>query len=522
MNAKWSNQTKAPEGKGELGLAANLLQRKCACGQHTIGGAECQACGQKPLQRQATSATEGAPTSSIIEDVLSSPGQSLNSATRASMESHFNRDFSHVRVHTDMRAAESARSVNALAYTVGSDIVFGANQYSPESAAGRRLLAHELTHTVQQQGGGVHLKGSVSEPRDGFERHADDVAQRVSEGQVVAPLLNASGAAPAASLGNDLLLQRQAVPAPATSGAAPAAATALPAADVLTTRIATCIGIWETNRGQNAPAPKESSLDTVAGVHASMATIEQATMPYAITALKNHQSLRDAAVPPLTVKELNDAEARVIAVTTLLSAVSTAAAGGQTPDAFIKANTAAIQATGLSDADVTTMFSAVTLKSTLDTARTNMDTAEATAKQAAADAKKSPKEQAAAGKAARSQALTTAIAGISTADRLGLGEGSLKAYINKPTNWGENRAGWQRKAVAAMPNNVGSRIETVAVSNSGTALAIPVVRSRVDAELAKTPVPSLEDIVKTVAQKNNPNEANYGANVWATYQRVFP
>jgi hypothetical protein len=97
----------------------------------------------------------------------------------------------------------------------------------------------------------------------------------------------------------------------------------------------------------------------------------------------------------------------------------------------------------------------------------------------------------------------------------------LKAYTNKPANWGENRAGWQRKAVAAMPNDIGGRIEAVAVSDKGTALAIPTIKTRVNAELAKKPVPTLGNIVKTVAQQNNPGEAGYGDHVWETYQRLY-
>jgi hypothetical protein len=73
-----------------------------------------------------------------------------------------------------------------------------------------------------------------------------------------------------------------------------------------------------------------------------------------------------------------------------------------------------------------------------------------------------------------------------------------------------------------MPDQVGARIEAVAVSDGGQALAIPAIRSRVDAELAKAPTPSTEDIVKVVAQKNNPNEADYGLHVWQTYQRLYP
>lgn len=87
---------------------------------------------------------------SIVGQVLRAPGQPLDSQTRSLMESRLGHDFSGVRVHTNDRAAESARAVNAAAYTVGRDMVFGASQYAPSTDAGRRLLAHELTHVVQQ------------------------------------------------------------------------------------------------------------------------------------------------------------------------------------------------------------------------------------------------------------------------------------------------------------------------------------------------------------------------------------
>jgi hypothetical protein len=293
-----------------------------------------------------------------------------------------------------------------------------------------------------------------------------------------------------------LSVQRQTAPAPT-----PAVTPALPSADELTARIARCIGIWETNRGKDDPAPTESSLDTVAGLHASMATIEQATMPYAISALKSYPSLRAKATPPLTLTELNTAEARCTAVVTLLSAVATASAAGTTPDDYIKANSAAITATGLSNDDVKTMFSAVTLKSTIDAAHTRVE-AEST-------------------EAAKKTKLDAETAAVPEADRLGLGAGSLKSYIRKPANWGENRAAWQRKAVEAMPDNVGTRIGQVALADSGTALATPVIKGRVDVQLAKNPVPGEEDIVKTVAQQNNPNETDYGKHVWETYDRLY-
>jgi Domain of unknown function (DUF4157) len=93
---------------------------------------------------------EGDSASPIVYHVLHSSGESLDPGTRTFMESRFGHDFSQVRVHRDAKAAESARAVNALAYTVGEDVVFGTGQYAPGSSTGQRLLAHELTHVVQQ------------------------------------------------------------------------------------------------------------------------------------------------------------------------------------------------------------------------------------------------------------------------------------------------------------------------------------------------------------------------------------
>jgi hypothetical protein len=89
-----------------------------------------------------------------VKDVVNSPGQALDNESRCLMEPRFGHDFSKVRVHTGDRAAESARALGALAYTLGPNIVFGAGRYEPSSSQGRQLLAHELTHVVQQSGGG--------------------------------------------------------------------------------------------------------------------------------------------------------------------------------------------------------------------------------------------------------------------------------------------------------------------------------------------------------------------------------
>jgi len=90
--------------------------------------------------------------SSRVRSVLQSPGHALPEATREFMEPRFGHDFSQVRVHTGMQAAVSASSLRARAYTVGKNLVFGAGQYAPGTSAGRNLLAHELTHVVQQSG----------------------------------------------------------------------------------------------------------------------------------------------------------------------------------------------------------------------------------------------------------------------------------------------------------------------------------------------------------------------------------
>ncbi len=87
----------------------------------------------------------------IVHEVLRSPGEPLDPATRAFFEPIFGHDFSKVRVHTDVKATESARAVNAKAYTVGRDVVFGARRYVPGTTGGKKLIAHELAHVVHQQ-----------------------------------------------------------------------------------------------------------------------------------------------------------------------------------------------------------------------------------------------------------------------------------------------------------------------------------------------------------------------------------
>lgn len=133
-----------------------MTQPACHCGG---GCPKCQTGGQgrerlhlqtKRVGQGGAGQTEAPP---IVDKALASPSRPLDPETRAAMEPRFGRDFSGVRVHSNDEAAEGARAVQARAYTVGRDIVFGSGEYAPATTEGRRLLAHELAHVVQQGAG---------------------------------------------------------------------------------------------------------------------------------------------------------------------------------------------------------------------------------------------------------------------------------------------------------------------------------------------------------------------------------
>ena len=200
-----------------------LLQRKCACDNHAIS-AECQECSTKRqfglltklrisesgdvyeqeadriadrvLATPSQSVVSGAPicvqrfaeqSNGQMEESLGSfgIGRPLEPVLRQDMEQRFGHDFSQVRVHTDANAAASARSVNALAYTVGHDIVFGAEQFAPATHWGRRLLAHELAHTIQQGSKPLVAAGGPmkSQSEDLGERKAGQLARHRCNGR---------------------------------------------------------------------------------------------------------------------------------------------------------------------------------------------------------------------------------------------------------------------------------------------------------------------------------------------------
>jgi hypothetical protein len=102
-----------------------------------------------PLGGSATAANSSHVAPPIVHQTLQAPGQPLDRGARSFMESRFGADFGGVRVHTDPQAAASAKAVNAAAYTVGQNVVFGAGRFAPGTQEGQRLLAHELAHTIQ-------------------------------------------------------------------------------------------------------------------------------------------------------------------------------------------------------------------------------------------------------------------------------------------------------------------------------------------------------------------------------------
>lgn len=180
-------------------VRSGALQRKCACGGTPPGpSGECEECRKKKLQRKTRSSELGTRNDSVIppivHEVLHSSGQPLDAATRAFMEPRFGHDFSQVRVHTDSKAAESARAVNALAYTVGRDVVFGEGQYVPVTPIGKRLIAHELTHTIQQGKAGSRVS-EIGQPGDSSEQEASQATEKIMAGTAGAPgiLVNDNG-----------------------------------------------------------------------------------------------------------------------------------------------------------------------------------------------------------------------------------------------------------------------------------------------------------------------------------------
>jgi hypothetical protein len=217
-----------PDALGPAGLMH--LQR--TAGNSGVGALMAQ---RSAAQEEQDAAAGASASASPVHDVVSGGGRPLDPGLRSSMEASLGHDFGSVRVHDDSSAASSAKSVQAHAYTVGEHVVFGEGRYQPDSTDGRRTLAHELTHVVQQRQGpvdGTPQPGGiqVSHPDDPFEREAESVADRVMSTPAPESEPTSTAAEPAvaaAPVSTDAPVQRQAAeeeeePAEAQAAAEPA------------------------------------------------------------------------------------------------------------------------------------------------------------------------------------------------------------------------------------------------------------------------------------------------------------
>ena len=142
-------------GQGEFNARDLGIQRMCAGCEEEMHRQPMEE--EEGLQAKGFSGQSPRATPNVITQInaMRGGGNPLSNSTRQFFEPRFGQDFSNVRVHTGSAAAETARGLNARAYTRGKDVMFGAGQYSPETPAGKRLLAHELTHVVQQNVSGL-------------------------------------------------------------------------------------------------------------------------------------------------------------------------------------------------------------------------------------------------------------------------------------------------------------------------------------------------------------------------------
>ena len=175
---------------GNRGVSAALRQgaagqrRECHCDGASGASEMCTECAQKRSAVQRDPIQAGGPSHlppSVTRAIDGGGGERLPEAHRAHMESALGADLGGVRIHRDPDAAHAANDISAHAFTVGQDIYFGSGQYDPGSTHGNRLLAHELTHTLQQASGTATTQTDtpISSPTDPLEREAETVAANI-------------------------------------------------------------------------------------------------------------------------------------------------------------------------------------------------------------------------------------------------------------------------------------------------------------------------------------------------------
>jgi hypothetical protein len=180
-------------------LAGNTSVSRLVAQTDQEAASEDEASTESTASTEASAAT--ASPSPVLDVVGKGGGAPLGDNLRSEMEGRLGADFGDVRVHRDATASESAKAVDAHAYTVGNDVVFRSDRWAPDSEAGKHTLAHELTHVMQQRAGPVAGTETgdgirLSDPADPFERAADrnaDVAMSAIE-PVASPMASESSA----------------------------------------------------------------------------------------------------------------------------------------------------------------------------------------------------------------------------------------------------------------------------------------------------------------------------------------
>jgi hypothetical protein len=165
IKAKLEISSPGDEFEREADLVAEQVMRMpepLIHDQAVAGNAEGSLCREEEeasiqAKRADGQISKSSPTMAVQKHIASSEGVPLPQSTRDSFESRFGYDFSQVRIHADFQAAEATQAINARAFTIGRDVVFAKGQFSPQTDSGRKLLAHELTHVVQQQGGSQRI-----------------------------------------------------------------------------------------------------------------------------------------------------------------------------------------------------------------------------------------------------------------------------------------------------------------------------------------------------------------------------
>ncbi len=182
----------AAAGGGALGGLGPILSRAML---RSVAGVQSESpmlSNRAMCQAMLKAHKEDAPED-LVADVAGKSGEAMPSAVRERMERVFGHDFGHVRIHRDAKAAQAATSLSAHAFAVGSDVFFGAGEYSPGTSEGDRLLIHELTHVVQHDEGQLSQSRGVSSPSDPAEQEAYAMEDRIQKQLAVVDLVRESG-----------------------------------------------------------------------------------------------------------------------------------------------------------------------------------------------------------------------------------------------------------------------------------------------------------------------------------------